>query len=288
MRDYVIMTDSGCDISAELLEKWGVPCADLTVKFDNDSKEYLSREMPNAEFYRRMRAGDVAKTSAVNVDAFKAMYEEILAQGKDILYIGFSTGLSNTANAGAIAAKEVEANHPGSKIIAIDTLSGSAGVAITIYMTMLEKNKGASIEEAAEFARKNMVTVSQYFTVDDLVYLKRGGRISPAAYFAATLLGIRPIMRVDEEGKLESTAKVRGRKAALKALADKYTELAADPKTSTFIITQAGCYGDAKLLDNMIYAQHGHHATVISEMSPVIGAHAGPGTCAIFFDGKHR
>ncbi len=288
MSDYIIYTDSACDIAPELLKEWGVKFQCLTFHFEGEDREYENNEMPPETFYSRMRAGMVAKTAAVNVETFRAAFEAELSEGHDILYIGFSTGLSNTSNAAQMAANELLEIHPDRKLIVVDTLGASAGEGLLLYLTLQKKNEGASIEEAAEYARSLIPHLCHWFTVDDLVYLKRGGRVSPAVALIGTMLSIKPVMHMDDEGHLIKVGQARGRKASLRALADKYDALALTPDAGTVFISHGDCIDDAKRLAEMIRAKHGVEVKLITFVGTVIGAHSGPGTLALFFLGKER
>lgn len=284
MRDYVIFTDSACDIKPELLCEWGVPYRNLTFRFDGEDKEYSNDDMTVAEFYNRMRAGGVAKTAAINAEAFAEMFEEkALKQGKDVLYIAFSSGLSTTYNSGRIAALQLKEKYPEAKIIAVDTLAASAGEGLMLYLTVQEKKKGATIEEAEAFVRDLIGRMGIWFTVDDLVYLKRGGRVSPTAAFVGNLLGIKPVLYMDNEGHLIPVSKVRGRRTSIMAMADKYTEKAVDKANGTVFISHGDCLADAQLLADILKERHGVEVKIITDVGPVIGAHSGPGTIALFF-----
>lgn len=284
MRDYVIFTDSACDIKPELLAEWGVPYRSLTFRFDGEEKEYSNDDMSVREFYDKMRAGNVAKTAAVTPEAFATMFEEeALKQDKDVLYIGFSSGLSTTYNSGRIAALELQEKYPEAKIIAVDTLAASAGEGLMLYLTVQEKKKGATIEEAATFVRDLIGRMGIWFTVDDLVYLKRGGRVSPTAAFVGNLLGIKPVLYMDNEGHLIPVTKVRGRRTSIVAMADKYTEKAVDKENGTVFISHGDCLADAQLLADILKERHGVEVKVLTDVGPVIGAHSGPGTIALFF-----
>ena len=284
MRDYVIFTDSACDIKPELLAEWGVPYRSLTFRFDGEEKEYSNDDMSVVEFYNKMRAGSVAKTAAVTPEAFAKMFEEeALKLGKDVLYIGFSSGLSTTYNSGRIAALELKEKYPEAKIIAVDTLAASAGEGLMLYLTLQEKKKGATIEEAEAFVRDLIGRMGIWFTVDDLVYLKRGGRVSPTAAFVGNLLGIKPVLYMDNEGHLIPVTKVRGRRTSIVAMADKYTEKAVDKENGTVFISHGDCLADAQLLADMLKERHGVEVKVLTDVGPVIGAHSGPGTIALFF-----
>ena len=284
MRDYVIFSDSACDIKPELLAEWGVPYRNLTFRFDGEEKEYSNDDMSVVEFYNKMRAGGVAKTAAVTPDAFAKMFEEeALKLGKDVLYIGFSSGLSTTYNSGRIAALELKEKYPEAKIIAVDTLAASAGEGLMLYLTLQEKKKGATIEEAEAFVRDLIGRMGIWFTVDDLVYLKRGGRVSPTAAFVGNLLGIKPVLYMDNEGHLIPVSKVRGRRTSIVAMADKYTEKAVDKANGTVFISHGDCLADAQQLADILKERHGVEVKIITDVGPVIGAHSGPGTVALFF-----
>lgn len=287
MSDYMIFSDSGCDVSYEQFEEWGVKGTDLTFHFE-DGVEYSNSSMSTVEFYKRMRAGEVSKTAAINIDSFKKLFEPALKEGKDILYIGFSSGISSTSNSGIMACRELEEEYPERTIIGIDTLCASAGEALMVYLAVEKKNAGASIEENAQFVRDMIPKIAQWFTVDDLKYLVRGGRVSAAAAFAAGMLGIKPVLKVDDEGCLTNTAKVRGRAQSIKALAKKFSETAEDPATSPYFISQADCLDDALALEELIANAHGNKCKLITDIGPVIGSHAGPGTLALFYVGKNR
>jgi len=288
MNNYVIYTDSACDIKPHILGEWGVPYRELTFRFNGEDKEYTNNEMEPKAFYDKMREGGSAKTAAINSEIFASEFDKILSEGKDLLYLGFSSGLSTTYNSGRIAVEMMKEKYPDRKIIAVDTLSASAGFGMLVYLTVQEKNKGASIEEAAKFAEELIPKLCHWFTVDDLEYLKRGGRISPTVAFVGNVLGIKPVLHMDNEGHLINMFKVRGRKTSVKALADKYTELALDKENGTVFISQGDCMGDAEELASIIKSRHGADVKIITDVGPVIGAHTGPGVLALFFVGSER
>ena len=288
MQHYSIVTDSGSDISGGTLKKWGVSVANLTFQFDGDNRELVNADMPIGEFYSRMREGGMSRTAAVNPDGFKALFTPELEAGKDVLCLTLSGGISNTADAAAQAGAELAEEYPDRKIVVIDSLCASAGLALLIYLALKKRKEGATIEENAAYIRETIPHLCHWFTVDDLKYLCRNGRVSASAAFAAGLLGIRPVLHVDDEGKLINMFKARGRKKSLRAMADKYTELALDPEEGIYFISHGDCLADAKELEAMIQADHGHRATLITDIGPVIGSHSGPGTLALFFLGKER
>lgn len=287
MSEYVIMTDSGCDIAPELLRKWEVGYSPLSFRF-NDGEEHFNDEMSPHDFYERMRSGDTSKTSAVNADAFERLFDGPLSEGKDILYIGFSSGISCTYNSARIAAEEMGDRYPERSIVTIDTLSASAGEGLLLYMAVEKKRAGATLTENEEYIRELIPGLAHWFTVEDLVYLKRGGRVSAAAALAGGVLNIKPVMHVDGNGHLLGVAKVRGRAASIRALAKKYTESAQNPAQGTYFISHGDCIDDAKALEELIVKETGNSCTLITDVGAVIGSHSGPGTLALFFIGKER
>lgn len=288
MNEYVIFTDSACDIKPEILREWNVGYEELTFRFDGEDKSYLNFEMPACEFYEKMKGGAVAKTAAVNPDTFAASFEQILKSGKDILHLGFSSGLSTTYNSARIAAENLKDSYPDRKIIVIDTLAASAGQGLLVYLATKKKNEGASLEENAEYVKSLIFKLCHWFTVDDLVYLKRGGRISALSYIVGNAIGIKPVLHVDNEGHLVSVQKVRGRKTAIDTIVKKYEELADDKEGATLFISHASCERDVQIFTDAIKAKFGNDVDLVTDVGPVIGAHAGPGTLAVFFIGKER
>ena len=288
MNDYVIFTDSCCDISPEMLAQWGVPYANMTFSFDGEDKEYISADITNKEFYDRMRQGAHPRTAAINADAFARAFTPILEEGKDILYVAFSSGLSTTVSSAQMAVEELKESYPDRKIVIVDTLAASAGGGLMVYMAVAKKNQGASLEENAAYIEFLIPQHCIWFTVDDLEYLKRGGRISPLVAFAGSVLGIKPVLQMDDEGHLVKVSTARGRKKAIEALADKYAELSYEEKNTPIFISHAECEADAQQLADILTQRHGVEVTLITQIGPVIGSHAGPGTIALFFIGKHR
>ncbi|MBE6915368.1 MAG: DegV family protein [Ruminococcaceae bacterium] len=288
MNEFVLFTDSCCDLSAETLLDWNVKCLDLTFRFDDSDREYQDKELGSKVFYQMMRDGKSAKTSAINIAQFKEAFEAEVKNGNDILYLGFSSGLSTTYNSARVAAEELSEAYPERKIIVVDSLCASAGQALLLSLAIEKKSEGATIEETAKFVEDHCLSICHWFTVDDLEYLKRGGRVSPAVAFVGGLLGIKPVLHVDDEGHLISVSKSRGRKAAITALADRYSELALHPESGKVFISQADCMDDAKELERILVERHKIDPAHIVDIGPVIGSHSGPGTLALFFVGKKR
>ena len=285
MSCFSVLTDSACDIAKETLKEWHVDCIEMSYEFQNIQVE---KELGIREFYDCMRQGGIAKTSAINPDAFNKQFKTYLEQGQDVLYLSFSSGLSTTYNSARLAAEELLEAYPDRKIRIVDSLCASAGLGLFVYLVSQKANACETLEELADFAEKLKRNLCHWFTVDDLVYLKRGGRVSPTAAFFGGVLGIKPVLHVDDDGHLINVAKVRGRKASIAALADKYSELAQDPENGVVFLSHGDCFDDADALANMLKERHGVTVRLIADIGPVIGAHSGPGTLALFFVGKNR
>lgn len=288
MSDYIIFADTGADISPKQLKDWGVKLCPLTFAFEGDGKSYAGEDMPVKEFYDKMRSGGIARTSALNIETAKALFIPELEKGNDILYLAFSSGLSSTFNSSLIAAGELAESYPDRRVVVIDSLAASAGHGLLLWLAVKKKREGMSLDEVAKFCENTRLNVCHWFTVDDLVYLKRGGRVSATAAFAGAILGIKPVLHVDDEGHLINMIKVRGRKAAINALADKYGELHKEGMDGTVFISNADCESDAAALADMLKARYNVDVELTTDIGPVIGAHAGPGTLALFFIGEHR
>ena len=288
MKDFVIITDSGCDVKPELLAEWGVDNIELSFRFNEDDRDYFNCDMTIDSFYDRMRNGGIAKTSAINPDRFAALFEKHLQSGKDVLMLSFSSGLSVTCNSARLAAGDLAERYPDRKIMVVDTLAASAGQGLLVYLAAEKQKSGCSMEEVADYLESIKLNLCHWVTVDDLVYLKRGGRISPTVALVGKALGIKPIIHVDNDGKLISVGKERGRKNALAAVAGKYMETALDPANGPIFISHGDCREDAEKVAQLIEAATGAKTALITDLGPVIGAHSGPGTIALFFLGKER
>ena len=287
---YVVMTDSSADLTAELVETLGLDVIPLSVNVGE--KSFMNypdeREIDSHEFYDMLRNGANAKTSAVNVDTFLNAMSVHLKAGRDVLYLGFSSGLSSTYSASEIAAQELRDTYPDRKILTVDTLAASLGQGLLVYLTMQKVLAGATIEQAAAFAEESRLHLCHWFTVDDLFFLKRGGRVSAATALVGSALGIKPVLHVDNEGHLINVSKARGRKNSILALVDRMERSAIDPAKQTIFISHGDCREDAEFLANEVRKRFGVSDITINFVGPVIGAHSGPGTLALFFLGTER
>jgi DegV family protein with EDD domain len=290
MSDFVIMTDSSCDLPAALADEMELTVLPLYVDVDGQKyTNYLDeREIAFSDIYAKLRTKCPAKTSSVNMLDFMKPMESLLSAGKDILYIGFSSGLSGTFNAGAMAAKELSDKYPERRIYAVDSLCASLGQGLLIYLAWQEKQKGATIEEVRDFTENTKLHLCHWFTIDDLMFLKRGGRISGATAIVGSMLSIKPVMHVDNDGHLIKVDTARGRKASIKALADRAGQLGIDLEKQTVFISHGDCLEEANYLADIMRARFNVKKVVINYVGPVIGAHSGPGTIALFFLGRER
>ena len=287
MSSYVIVTDSSSDLSPELLERYNVLSIPLAVTMEG-KEPVPNDEIDTKEFYAFLRSKKGAKTSAVAIETFKDFFKPYLDEGKDILYLGFSSGLSGTYNAGFVAAKELSEEYPDRTVATVDTLCASLGQGLLVYHAAKRRDEGASLEEVRTWVEENKLNLVHLFTVDDLFFLKRGGRVSAVTAVAGSALGIKPIMHVDNDGHLIKIGIKRGRRASLDGLCSRMKELAFDPANQMVFISHGDCEEDAKYLADRIRQTMGVQNFVIDFVGPVIGAHSGPGTLALFFLGKER
>ncbi len=291
MSEYIIITDSTTDLGPEILKDMDVHV--IPLKYTIDGNTYDDNTdvvvMDTHEFYDKLRAGSMSKTTQVNADEFKTVFSEYLEEGKDILYIGFSSGLSGTCQSACIARDDLAEKYPERKIVCVDSLAASMGEGLLVYEADKLHKAGKSIEEVEQWLLENRDHLAHWFTVDDLNFLKRGGRVSAATAVVGTVLGIKPILHVDDEGHLINVGKVRGRKASLDTLVNKIGETASiDPAKQTIFISHGDCMDDAKYVAKQIMHKYKTKDIKIHYVGPVIGGHAGPGVVAIFFVAKQK
>lgn len=287
MCTYKIITDSCCDFPVEMYRQLDVDYVPLSLDFRGQVT--LDRNDDSLkELYDGMRAGEGAKTSAANPDTWAGVMEPHLEKGLDVLVLAFSSGLSTTYQSAVIASQELMEKYPDRTIRVVDTLAASLGQGLLVWHVCQQRDKGATLEEAAQWAEENKQHICHWFTVDDLMHLKRGGRVSAATAMVGTMLQIKPVLHVDDEGHLVNVSKARGRKASIEALAKKVSELGAGYDNSTVFLSHGDCREEAELLVSILKEKHGVKEAFISYVGSVIGSHAGPGTLALFFLGDHR
>lgn len=291
MRDYIIMTDSCCDLNAAEVGKLELTVLPLSFRMDDktmlDTPDHA--DMRPEVFFEQIAAGKECATAAVNVGQFTDAMKAALDEGKDILCISFSSALSTTYQSACIAADDLRGQYPDAKIIVIDSLSASRGLGMLLYYTVQEKRKGKTIEEVADFVRETIPHQCHWFTVADLNHLKRGGRVSAAAALAGTMLNIKPVMHCDSDGKLTPVGKERGMKAALTELVDTMEKLGTKPLSEqTVFICHASCPDYVLFVSDLLRERFGVTDVRSDFIGPVIGAHTGCGTLGLFFMGEKR
>ncbi len=289
MSDYVIVTDSSCDLPAEWVATNHVEVIPLSV--DIDGKTYRNfpdeRDIKLHDFYQMLRAKKVGKTTQLSPDAFVQTVEPLLKEGKDILALGFSSALSGTYNSMRLGAEELRERYPDRKMVIIDTLSASLGQGMLVYRANELKQEGKSLDTVAQYIEDNKLRLNHLFTVDDLGTLKRGGRLTASLAFIGTILNLKPVMRMDNEGRLVPWGKKHGRKVALRALIERMEETIMEDRL--IFISHGDCLDEAEQLKATIVALHPNTKVfLINHVGPVIGAHSGPGTMALFFFGRER
>ena len=284
---YRIITDTCCDYPQQMYNELNITAVPLCVRFrDGEHTQYTESWLK--DMYDGLRKGESASTAAANPQDWTGVIAPALEQGEDALVLAFSSGLSTTYQSAVIAANELAEQYPDRKIIVVDTLCASMGQGLLVWYACQKRDAGLSIEEVAQWCEDNKQNLCQWFTVDDLMYLKRGGRISAATAIVGTMLQIKPILHVDEEGHLISVSKTRGRKASIQALAAKVGELGLEGKNDTVFISHGDCLEDAEYLASLLKERYGVKNAIISYVGGVIGSHSGPETLALFFLGNHR
>lgn len=288
MKEYIISTDNTADLPSEYIKANNIDVHTLFYAF-GDEIYNASNSLTEKEFYGRMRNGEMPTTMAINPEDAATIFRKSAAAGYDILHIAFSSGLSSSYNNVCIAANEVMKEYPDTKIIVIDSLSASLGEGLMVYRAVQLKNEGKSITEVADYIKTHALNFVHLFTVDDLFHLHRGGRVSKATAIIGSIAGIKPILHVDDDGKLVAISKVRGRKKSLLDLVDRMETLIGTYKNETdkVFISHGDCIEDAQFVADKVKERFGMDV-VINYVCPTIGAHSGPGTIALFFMGENR
>ena len=282
---FKIITDSCCDL-AELAQELDLTVVPLSVEMDDNV--YTEGDMTPKELYDHLRAGKMPKTSAVNPEGWANAIRPVLEAGQDALVIAFSSGLSATYQSAVIAAKELRDIYPDRTIHIIDTLCAALGQGLLVWHAVQKRDEGLSIDDLAAWVEEHKLNICHWVTVDDLSHLKRGGRISATTALVGTMLNIKPIIHVNDEGKLINVGKIRGRKGAIEHIASKVGELGEGYDNETCFVVHGDCEADANVLANILKEKYGVKNVHIGYLGPVIGAHTGPGVLAVFFMGNHR
>ena len=284
--EYIIFTDSACDITPEKLAEWGVELIRMPYLFTDDGVGKLDHDQPMKEFYDEMRGGRVAKTSGLNEEVLCDAFTPALEAGKDILYLAFSSGLSVTCESGKKAAEALGRKYPDRKIRVVDSLAASAGEGLFVYLGVMNRDRGMALDENADALEADKLHVCHWFTVEDLKYLKRGGRINAATALLGTALNVKPVLHVDNEGHLIKITQVHGRKKSIRTMAEKLGETIAED--TPIFISHGDCLEDAEKLKDILENEYHRKVDLITMIGSVIGAHSGPGTLALFFRGSER
>ena len=287
MSNYRIITDSCCDLPNDIRAKLDIDVIELSLLFHGEEHIALTDEKIKA-MYDALRHGESASTSAVNPTGWRNVIEPVLKAGEDALVMAFSSGLSTTYQSAVIAAAELLEEYPDRKIKVVDTLGASLGQGMYVWHACKKRDEGLSLEELYDWCEANKQNMAHWFTVDDLMFLKRGGRISAATALLGTMLNIKPILHVDENGKLVSVAKSRGRKSALEALVKKMEADGLAEGNETIFLSHGDCLEDAEYVAKLCKERCGVKEVIISYVGAVIGSHSGPGTVALFYLGKNR
>ena len=286
--DFEIVTDSSCNLVEDMIDEFGLHILPLTFMVDGEDavyQSYLKGERTDlAQFYTMMREGKVFKTSLPNLAEAEALFRGLLEQGRDVLYLGFSSGLSGTFEAVSLLLGQLAAEFSERKVYAVDTLAASGGEGLLVWHAVQHARVGEGIDEVRDWVEANKLHLAHWFTVDDLMFLFRGGRVSKTAAWAGTLLNIKPVLHVDDEGRLIPMEKVRGRKKSLNALVEHMANSAVAPIDEQMVfITHGDCLEEAEYVAAKVKERFGVKEVVINYVDPVIGAHSGPGTMALFF-----
>lgn len=284
---YKIITDSGCDFTKEKYTELGLAVAPLMVNFRGESYPDRNDESLK-DLYAGLRAGEVSTTAAVNPEQWAEAMEPVLKANEDVLVLAFSSGLSTSYQSAEIAAGDLREQYPDRTILVVDSLCASLGQGLLAYYACKKRDEGLDLQELYQWLLNNRLHLCHWFTVDDLMYLKRGGRINAATAIMGTMLSIKPVLHVDDEGHLVNVGKARGRRASIQAMAKKVGELAEGYDNSVMFISHGDCPEDAEYLRSLLESQYGVKEVYINYVGAVIGSHSGPGTLALFFMGQHR
>lgn len=289
MREFVITTDNTADLPDNFVKEKNLEVMSLTYMIDGQTYD-AEHELPYGEFYDKMRKGSMPTTSQVNPKAAKEVFLPHIKEGKDVLHLAFSSGLSGSCGSAQIAARELMEEYPDAKVIVVDTLCASLGEGLVVYYALKMQKEGKSLEEIQQWVEENKLHVCHNVTVDDLFHLHRGGRISKTSAILGSIINIKPMIHMDQEGKLQNIGKVRGRKKALITVVDWMEERLGGyrDQNEVIFISHGDCLEDAQFVQEEVKKRLGYTQFMINRVGPTIGAHSGPGTIALCFLGEYR
>ncbi len=289
MRDFIITSDTTCDLPQDYCAAHSIDIHPLYYRFGDEEIYGGDNSLDPAVFYSRMRGGEMPTTMATNPEDSKELFQSRISQGYDILHIAFSSALSSSCQNAALAAAELMDENPEASIRVVDSLCASMGEGLLVYKAIEYKQAGHTLEETIQYVESIKLKISHQFTVDDLFHLHRGGRVSKATAIVGTIVGIKPLLHVNDLGELKSIGKTRGRKKSLVALVDKMAATMDHGSNETIMISHGDCLEDAQFVADRIKSQLPEvHNVLINLVCPTIGAHSGPGTIALFFEGSPR
>jgi DegV family protein with EDD domain len=287
--DTVILIDSCTDLPYRYIKEHNIPVFHLTYHFQGrDNKDDFGQSVDYKTFYDAVRGGEMPTTSQVNVDAYTRTFRSYIEQGKSVLYLAFSSALSGSYNSSVMARDMLLEEYPDADITVIDTKAASLGEGLLVWHAVNLLESGAAKDEIVQWVENNKLKLAHWFTVEDLNHLKRGGRVSGVAAFIGTILDIKPILHVDNEGRLIPVSKVKGRKKSIKALFEKLEDTIVNPEEQVIFISHGDSEEDARHLADLIRSRFKVRDILINYVGPVIGAHSGPGTLALFFLAEKR
>ncbi len=285
----IILTDSCCDLPIDFVKENNIEVMPLSVNIKGEEiKDDLGQSIEYKAFYDMIRAGEMPSTSQVNAYEFTEVFKKYSNQGYSIIYIGFSSALSGCVNSARIAKENIEGDISSADITIIDTKCASMGLGLVVYYAANMLKNGSSKDEVVTWIEDNKLKVNHWFTVDDLNHLKRGGRVSSTAAIVGTMLNIKPILHVDDEGRLIPVSKVKGRKKSIKGLQESLKERIIKPEEQTIFISHGDCLSEAEHLKDLILNEVQVKEVIINNVGPAVGSHSGPGTIALFFIGENR
>lgn len=287
MNDYIVTVNSTVDVPREWLRERNVPFVPLKYTIDGETYQDMMGLSPK-EFFDKLREGKMSVTSQVNPEEAKEALEPFLKEGKDILHLAFSSGLSGTCSSMKIAAEELGEKYPDREIIVVDTLCACMGEALLLYYVLKRKSEGMTVKEAAEWAEEHKLNICHNVTIDDLYHLQRGGRVSKTAAVLGSMVQIKPMIHMDNEGKLQVIGKERGRKKSLQKIVERSAEQFKGYENDLIMITHGDCIEDAEYVAELVRKKMGIGNILINNIGTVIGSHTGPGVVAVFCMGSER
>lgn len=288
MNDFVISTENTTDLTEKLVKEAGVEVIPMSYYMDGVNYDNVTSTLPVQEFYARMRNKSMPTTSMINPDQAYLFMEQFVKEGKDVLHLAFSSALSGTYESFRFAAKKLEEAYPGRKVRVVDSKAASMGEGLFVWHVAKKRAEGADFDATEAYAQSIVQNVCHYFTVDDLNHLHRGGRVSKATAILGTILKIKPVLHVDEQGRLINIGKVRGRKASLAWLVEKMKSKLCELENPVVFISHGDCIDDAEYVRALVQEATGIKRFEMNHIGPIIGTHSGPGTVALFFLGKNR